>query len=104
MSQSMFYITAENTEEAKSLSKRLVEEKLVACINVLPYMNSFFYWKGKAQSEEEVLMIGKTRTDLVEKLVERVKQLHSYEVPCVVSWEIKQGNPDFLNWINEETT
>ncbi|OWZ83335.1 divalent-cation tolerance protein CutA [Natranaerobius trueperi] len=98
----MFYITCDSMEEAEKLAKQLVEERLVACINVVPKIKSFFYWEGKAQSEEELLLLGKTRTDVVDQLVERVKYLHSYDVPCVVSWEITEGNEEFLHWIDSE--
>lgn len=104
MSQSMFYITADTMKEAEIISKQLVEERLVACINVFPQIKSFFYWEDKAQSEEETLLVGKTRTHLVDKLISRVKELHSYEVPCIVTWEINKGNPEFLSWIDEETS
>lgn len=102
MSRSMFYITAESMEDAEQLAKQLVEDRLVACVNVIPKIKSFFYWEGEAQSEEEVLLFGKTKTETVSKLVERVKELHPYDVPCVVTWEMKDGNPDFLKWIDDE--
>ncbi len=103
MSQSMFYITAGGMEEAEKLAKMLVEARLAACINIIPRMKSFFYWEGKAQNEEEVLMVGKTRTALLEKVVEQVRENHSYDLPCVVSWNLDGGNPAFLDWIYEET-
>jgi len=104
VSRSMFYITAGNMEEAERLAKILVENRLVACVNVIPKVKSFFYWEGEAQSEEEVLLVGKTQTLRLRELIDTVKREHSYEVPCIVSWEMGDGNPDFLNWIDEETT
>ena len=103
MRQSMFYITVGGMKEAEELAAKLVEEKLAACINVIPQMISFFYWEGKAQNEEEVLLIGKTRTALMEKVVQFVQKNHSYDLPCVVSWNLDGGNPAFLEWINKET-
>lgn len=103
MSQSMFYITAGSLEEAEKLAKMLVEARLAACINIIPHMKSFFYWEGEAQKDEEVLMVGKTRSVLLEKVVEKVRENHSYDLPCVVSWNLDGGNPAFLDWINEET-
>lgn len=103
MSRSFFYITAGSMEEAKKLATVLVEEKLAACVNVFPKIHSFFYWQGKAQSEEEVLLVGKTKSTLVDELVEVVKKNHSYELPCVITWEIEGGNPPFLEWIENET-
>lgn len=98
----MFYITAENMDDADKLAKQLVEERLVACVNVVPKIQSYFYWEGEAQSEGEVLLMGKTKTSEVNRLIKRVKKLHPYDVPCVVSWEIDQGNPEFLKWIDDE--
>ena len=101
--RSVFYITAGNMEEAEKLARVLVEKKLAACVNVLPGIKSFFYWEGEVQSEEEVLLLGKTSSELVEELTEEVQQQHSYEVPCTLTWDISGGNKQFLDWIGEET-
>ncbi len=103
MSRSFFYITAGSMEEAEKLAAVLVEERLAACANIFPKIKSFFYWQGEAQSEEEVLLVGKTKSSLVDELVEAVKKHHSYELPCVITWEIGGGNPPFLEWIDAET-
>lgn len=103
MSQSMFYITAGGMEEGEKLAAMLVEKRLAACVNIIPRIKSFFYWEGKAQSEEEVLLVGKTRTALIEKVVAAVKEHHSYDLPCVVNWNLDGGNPAFLEWIDQET-
>ena len=96
------YITAKDEMEAKKIGQLLVWEKLVACVNYFP-INSIYRWKGDIEEAEEVAIIAKTRAELVDRLIERVKQLHSYEVPCVVSWNIEKGNPDYLEWIIEST-
>ncbi len=103
MSRSVFYITAGNMEEAENIAKQMVEKKLVACVNIIPRIKSVFYWEGEAQVEEEVLLTGKTRTALINELVEFVNEQHSYEVPCVISWTIENGQPQFLEWIDQET-
>jgi periplasmic divalent cation tolerance protein len=96
------YITVRDEAEAKKLGQILVWEKLVACINYFP-IKSIYWWKGDVEEAKEVAVIAKTRAELVDKLIERVKQLHSYSVPCVVSWIIDKGNPDYLDWIREST-
>jgi periplasmic divalent cation tolerance protein len=96
------YLTARDSTEAKQISRTLVLEKLVACVNYFP-IESIYHWKGVVEESEEIALIAKTRSDLVEKVIQRVKQIHSYEVPCVVSWKIEMGNPDFLEWIQEST-
>jgi periplasmic divalent cation tolerance protein len=96
------YITAGDEMEARRIGRILVEEKLAACINYFP-IRSVYRWKGAIEEAEETGIIAKTRADLVDRLIERVKQVHSYEVPCVVSWIIEKGNPDYLDWIKEST-
>ena len=96
------YITARDAAEAEKIGRALVNEKLVACVNYFP-VKSIYRWKGKIEEEGEVALIAKTRAARVERLIERVKELHSYEVPCVVSWPIEKGNPDFLEWVEKET-
>lgn len=103
MSCSMLYVTASSFEEAKTIARTLVEARIVACANVLPGMTSFFYWEGEAQEEDEVTLILKTRTELVETVKDRVVALHSYSCPCVVALPIAGGNPGFLEWIVAET-
>lgn len=99
----MLYMTAGGLDEAKRIGRVLVEERLAACVNIVPAMQSLYWWEGKVQEETEVVLIAKTRADLVAPLTERVKTLHSYTVPCVVSLPIEGGNPAFLDWIAQET-
>jgi len=62
-----------------------------------------FCWQGNIEETGEAAMFLKTRSELVDKVIERVKALHSYEVPCIVSFPIEKGNPDYLEWIGEST-
>jgi periplasmic divalent cation tolerance protein len=96
------YITAGDEDEAGRIGRTLVEEKLAACVNINP-MKSIYRWEGKIREEGEVAMFVKTRAELVDKVIERVKELHSYEVPCIVSLPIEKGYPDYLKWIDEST-
>lgn len=96
----IIFITASNMEEAEKISNSLLEEKLAACVNILPHVNSAYWWKGKIEKSIEVMMIAKTTGELVENIIERVKQLHSYEVPETVAIQITDGNKDYLKWIN----
>ncbi len=103
MSACMIYITAASHEEAADLGRRLVNNRLVACANVLGPITAIFFWEGEAREEGEVAMVAKTQEDMVEHIVSRVKEWHSYDCPCVISMPIKDGNPEFLEWIAEET-
>ena len=96
------YITAKDEAEARKMGEILVCERLVACVNFFP-IKSIYWWKGDVQDGKEVAIIVKTRAELVDSVIVRVKQVHSYEVPCVVSWIIEKGNPDYLEWIKEST-
>ena len=96
------YITAKDEPEARKIGKALVGEKLAACVNYFP-IRSIYRWQGNIEEAEEIAIIAKTRAELVDRLIRRVKELHSYEVPCTVSWIIEKGNPDYLEWIREST-
>lgn len=103
MSESLIYVTCESTGEAQKVGKVLLEKKLVACVNLLEGMRSMYWWKGKVETGQEVVLIAKTKSSLVDEVTATIKQEHGYEVPCVVSVEITGGNPEFLAWIHEET-
>lgn len=93
------YMTAASKAEARRLARVLVEEKLAACVNVLGQIESVYRWKGRVENGSEVALIAKTRRSKLPKLIALVKDLHSYEVPCIVALPIKGGNKDFLAWI-----
>ena len=97
------YMTATDREEALRIGRVLVDERLAACVNVLDNMTSVYRWEGQVRQEGEAVLVGKTRAELVDALTERVRALHSYDCPCVVSWPIAAGNPAYLNWIRDET-
>lgn len=103
MSAHLVYVTTSTRQEALTIARAVVEDRLAACANVLPPITSVFWWEGAAQEEGEVALILKTRASLIERLIERIKALHSYECPCVVAWPIAAGNPAFLDWIASET-
>ena len=96
------YITTKDEDEARKIGRALLEEKLAACVNIHP-IESIYWWEREIQEESEVAMLVKTKAGLVDEVIERVKELHSYEVPCIVSLPIEKGNPDYLKWIDEVT-
>jgi len=96
-------ITAKNSTEANKLANALVKEKLVACANIVPKVNSVFQWQGKIEKCPETLLILKSRKSLLRKIIKRVKSLHSYSVPEVIALSILDGNRDYLNWVKKST-
>ena len=104
MSTVMVYVTAGSRAEAAKIGRTIVEERLAACANVVPEIASYYWWEGAVQEDNEASLILKTRLELVENVISRVKELHSYDCPCVVSFSIADGNKDFLNWIIKETS
>ena len=96
-------ITASSPDEGARIAEALVGERLAACVNRVDGISSVYWWKGKVERESETLLIAKTRGELVERLIARVKELHSYSVPEVIALPIEAGNADYLMWIAEET-
>jgi len=96
-------ITASSPDEGARIAEALVSERLAACVNRVDGISSVYWWKGKMERESECLLIAKTRGELVERLIARVKEMHSYSVPEVIALPIEAGNPDYLMWIAEET-
>jgi len=94
-------VTASSIDEAKKISSKLVEEKLIACANIVDNVNSVFSWKGTISDDKEVLMVMKTKKDLFGEVVEAVKANHSYDVPEVIALPILDGSEDYLKWIDE---
>lgn len=98
------YITCSDREEARKLASILLEEKLIACANIIPGMESLYVWEGKVQHDQEVILLCKMPQRHFEALLVLVQENHSYDVPCVLSLPIEKANPAFLQWIDDETT
>ncbi len=96
-------ITAPNADEAAAIAKAIVDEHLAACVNLVRDIRSIYRWQGKIEDDSEVLLVVKTRYGLFRRLAERVKQLHSYDVPEIIALPIIDGHEDYLNWIQEST-
>lgn len=95
----MVYITTSSLDEAKFIGRTLVKERLAACVNIFP-ITSIYHWDGM-QEAEEVVLLAKTTTENVKRIEQRVKELHSYDVPCIISLVI-DGSEDYLTWIKRE--
>jgi periplasmic divalent cation tolerance protein len=96
-------VTAPSPEKAAELARRLVEERLAACGNVLPGLRSIYRWEGKVQDESEALLVLKTTRDRFEALRDRVLALHPYQVPEVLALPVEAGSEQYLAWVAGET-
>ncbi len=99
-----FYITTPNKKEAERVAKKLLDKKLIACANIINNVRSYFVWKKKIQNSKEIIILGKTVAQNQKKIIQVVKDLHSYSVPCIIFLNIKNGNKDFLKWIKQTIT
>jgi periplasmic divalent cation tolerance protein len=105
MSDARFvYITAANRADALKIGRACVEARLAACANVFDGVSSVYWWQGKLTEDSEAILVMKSRAPLIDALVARIKDLHSYTVPCVVALPIVAGNPQYLAWIAQEAT
>lgn len=95
------FITASSTKEAEKIADGLVDNKLVACVNIVPSVKSIYTWKGKKEKASEVLLIAKSKKEKFKRIIKQVKSLHSYEVPEIISIPISDGNKDYLDWIKD---
>lgn len=96
------YITCQNEDQALEIAKVIVEEKLAACANILPGMKSVYYWEDALQVDQEAVLILKSHEALYEQLENRVKELHSYDVPAILAIPLVAGNAQYIEWMAGE--
>lgn len=99
MSYLIVFVTASNREEAVKIVRTLLEERLIACGNIVDSVSSLFWWKGEIEEEKEVLVIMKSHERLFKKLSKRVTELHSYDVPEILALPIVDGSSSYLEWL-----
>ncbi len=96
----IIFVTAK-IEEAEKIAERIIKEKLAACANIIEKVKSIYWWKNKIEKDNEALIIFKTNYRKISILINKIKEIHSYEVPEVVVVDIETGNNDYLKWIAE---
>lgn len=99
----VIYSTTDSVENAKKIARSLVEEKLVACVNILPKIVSIYRWQGKIEEEDECVLIAKTTDKNVDDTVRGIKALHSYDVPDIIVLPIIAGLKEYLSYVEDET-
>ncbi len=103
MEFALLYITTSNKEEAEKIGRILVEKRLCACVNIIDGMRSIYFWEGKIENSSEAILLVKTRKELVKKAAALVKAIHSYSVPCILSFSINEVNSEYAKWLIENT-
>ena len=103
MDYSLIYITTPNVKEARDIAQNLLEKRLVACVNIVPGVESHYWWNGDICESTEALVFAKTTEEKTEDVISEVKEVHSYEIPAISVLKISDGNTDFLKWIENET-
>jgi periplasmic divalent cation tolerance protein len=98
----VIFITASSEPEAHKIANLLLTNRKAACVNIVPKVESSFWWQGKLDAARESLLIVKTRASLLPEIIDLVKGAHSYEVPEIVALPIIGGNEDYLKWIDNE--
>jgi periplasmic divalent cation tolerance protein len=93
-------ITSSSPEEAHKIAESLVNGKKAACVNIVPRVDSLFWWEGKLESARESLLLVKTKASLFPEIISLVKEIHSYEVPEIIALPIIAGNEDYLKWLD----
>ncbi|TGL55988.1 divalent-cation tolerance protein CutA [Leptospira kemamanensis] len=95
------YTTFPEKEEAKKIARIVISEQLAACANLVDKMESIYVWKDEIEESNEVICLFKTTKEKSEPLMQRIKENHSYETPCIVVWPILSGDVDYLDWIRK---
>lgn len=103
MSVVSVYAVFANAEEAERIGRMVVEERLAACINILAPVRSLYRWKGEVEAADEVAAILKTSQDCAAALMARIAALHSYDVPCIVTWPVDKVLRSYSDWVEEST-
>ncbi len=103
MPVSFVYATAGDADEARRIGRIVVEERLAACANVIDGMRSIYWWEGRVQEGAEAVLILKTAAERLPALIARVRDLHSYDCPCIEVLEVTGGHQPFLDWVLRET-
>ena len=100
----VIYSTIGDIEDARRIAHTLVEEKLVACVNIIPNIESVYRWEGKKEEDEECVFIVKTSDENIEKTIARIRSLHPYELPDIIVIPIIGGLKEYLEYISNETS
>ena len=100
---SLIYITCSNKDEARKIAKELLALKLIACANIVKDVESIYEYEGKVHDDDETILLLKTKSTLFEDIKNKVLELHSYDLPCIIEIPIRNSHKEFMHWIASNT-
>ena len=101
MTSMIFIVTVPNIDEGRKIAKILIDNRIVACVNIFQNITSLYRWKGKVEEDNELLLIIKTTEEKSKLLINKIEEIHSYETPECIGFKIENGSKKYLNWIQE---
>lgn len=102
MMHALVYITTSGEEESKKIGRTIVEERLAGCVNIIPTIESLYWWKGEIEEDNESVLIAKTKVSNIRNIIKRVKEIHSYENPAILAIPIIEGSKEYLDYLDAE--
>lgn len=99
----LLYVTCGSKREANKIGEKLVKNKLAACTNIIDNVKSVFKWNNKIANNKECILVGKTTSRNINKIIKTIENFHSYECPCILFFNIQNGNKKFLKWIKNNS-
>lgn len=97
----LIYVTASNEEEAINIGETIVNERLAACSNIISPMKSIYWWEGNIEKDNESILILKTLEENVVPIINRIKEIHTYENPCIIALPVLTISDSYLEWVKE---
>jgi periplasmic divalent cation tolerance protein len=101
---SVIYSTTDTLETAKTIARVLVKEKLVACVHIIPRIESIYRWQGKIEETNEYILLAKTSERNIQKTIQKIRSLHPYEVPEIIVFPSVGGLKEYIDYVEKETT
>ncbi|MDR2966678.1 MAG: divalent-cation tolerance protein CutA [Methanobacteriaceae archaeon] len=98
----IIYITTSNEEEAIKIGTHIVKERLAACSNIIKDMKSIYWWEDNLENDDEAILILKTIEEKVDEIIAKVKEIHSYDNPCIIALPVIKASNSYLNWLKDE--
>ena len=95
--------TIDSADAARKLARRLVQDRLAACVNIIENVTSVYKWEGRIEEDAELLLVIKTQDSRLQELMDRISEIHPYDVPEILSWPVQKGSKAYLEWVVAET-